>query len=184
MKAIRGLSIFKATITAGCNSATLRCLCLNRRMDEDWARSLIRCAERANVCPAQGCTCVSRCVVLVFACCVLAHAQGGVPLKTVVTDQTQLNLSGSFGTPAATAIDQKGDFAFVGEGNSALFVRAAGASSVTRLLQNGDAVPGISGSVITSFVPAIFESQAGVLFSGDVMPAGGLHQPGLSVLGG
>jgi VCBS repeat-containing protein len=119
----------------------------------------------------------SRCVVLVFACCVLAHAQGGVPLKTVVTDQTQLNLSGSFGTPAATAIDQKGDFAFVGEGNSALFVRAAGASSVTWLLQNGDAVPGISGSVITSFVPAIFESQAGVLFAVNFSLAdGSTHQ--------
>jgi hypothetical protein len=115
--------------------------------------------------------------VLLLAFSFVAHAQGGVPLQTVVTDQSQLNLSPDFGIPAATAIDQKGDFAFIGEGDSALFVRASGASSVTRLLQNGDAVPGISGSTITGFVQSIFESQAGVLFAVDYSLADGApHQ--------
>jgi len=115
--------------------------------------------------------------LLVLAISFITHAQGGVPLQTVVTDQSQLNLSPDFGVPAATAIDQKGDFAFIGEGDSALFVRASGASSVTRLLQNGDAVPGVSGSTITGFVQSIFESQAGVLFAVDYSLADGApHQ--------
>src|SRR3984893_2877796 len=67
-----------------------------------------------------------------------AHAQGGVPLVTVATDQPPLNLSNQFGIPTGTAINQAGDFAFVGNGSNALFFRAAGATSVTRILQVGD----------------------------------------------
>lgn len=120
-------------------------------------------------------------LVAVALSSVATRAQGTVPLKTVVTDQMQLSLSNSFGTPSATAIDQKGDFAFIGEGNSGLFMRASGATSVTRLLQNGDAVPNIAGSTITSFVPTIYESQAGVLFAVNYVLADGVPHQGIFV---
>jgi|HubBroStandDraft_2_1064218.scaffolds.fasta_scaffold31431_3 hypothetical protein len=55
-----------------------------------------------------------------------AHAQGGVPLVTVATDQSSLNLSNQCGIPVSTAINQNGDFAFVGSGGEALFFRLAG----------------------------------------------------------
>lgn len=83
------------------------------------------------------------------------HAQGGVPLVTVVNDQSPLGLSSQFGIPSATAINQTGDFAFIGNGNSGLFFRAAGAASNTLLLQAGDPVPGSPGSLISSFSPFI-----------------------------
>src|SRR6202171_3042111 len=83
--------------------------------------------------------------------CPLAHAQGGVPLVTVATDQSPLNLSNQFGIPAGSAINQAGDFAFVGNGNNALFLRAAGASAPTRLLQIEDQAPGFPDSQIRLF---------------------------------
>jgi Bacterial Ig-like domain (group 3) len=93
-----------------------------------------------------------------------AHAQGGVPLVTVATDQTPLNLSNQFGVPTGTVVNQTGDFAFVGNGNSALFFRAAGATSVTRLLQVGDEVPGFPGSQVLSFSSTLTLNSAKVLF--------------------
>lgn len=114
-----------------------------------------------------------------------AQAQGVVALKTVVTDQTPLNLSNLFGTPAATAIDQHGDFAFIGNGDDALFTRTSGASSVTRLLQTGDAVPNISGSQITSFAASICESNSGILFAVWYdLPDGSLHEAVLTYSSG
>src|ERR1700686_2130348 len=96
--------------------------------------------------------------------CSLAHAQGGVPLVTVATDQSPLPLSNQFGTPAGTAINQAGDFAFIGNGNSALFFRAAGATSITRVLQVGDEVPGFPASQILSFSSTLKLSSARSLF--------------------
>jgi hypothetical protein len=84
-----------------------------------------------------------------------AQAQGGVPLVTVATDQTSLPLSNQFGIPAGSAINQAGDFAFVGNGNSALFFRPAGASAATRLLQIEDQAPGFPDSQIRFFSPLI-----------------------------
>src|SRR5882672_10333524 len=84
-----------------------------------------------------------------------AHAQGGVPLVTVATDQSPLNLSNQFGVPAGTAINQAGDFAFVGNGDSALFLRAAGAAAATRLLQIDDEVPGFPGSQLLTILPQL-----------------------------
>jgi len=55
--------------------------------------------------------------VIALFFCSPAHAQGGVPLVTVATDQSPLNLSNQFGVPKGTAINQAGDFAFVGNGN-------------------------------------------------------------------
>src|SRR4029077_12316605 len=93
------------------------------------------------------------------------HARGSVPLVTVATDQSSLNLSNQFGVPAGTAINQAGDFAFVGNGNTALFLRAAGASAATRLLQIDDEVPGFPGSQVLSFLPELgINSSRALLF--------------------
>lgn len=92
---------------------------------------------------------------LVLFCAGTAFAQGSVPLITVATDQSSLNLSNEFGVPAAEAVNQNGDFAFVGNGGTALFFRAAGASAATRLLQIDDEAPGFPGSKIQTFFSGI-----------------------------
>jgi hypothetical protein len=95
-----------------------------------------------------------------------AHAQGGVPLVTVATDQSQLDLSNQFGVPAGSAINQAGDFAFVGNGGTALFFRPTGASPATRLLQIDDEVPGFPGRTIASIWPQLGINSSGTLFFG------------------
>jgi hypothetical protein len=75
-------------------------------------------------------------------------------------DQSSLNLSDEFGVPTATAVNQAGDFAFVGNGGTALFSRPAGASGATRLLQIDDAAPGFPGSEILSVLPEISLNSA------------------------
>ena len=102
--------------------------------------------------------------VIALFFCSPAHSQGGVPLVTVATDQSPLTLSNQFGVPTGTAINQAGDFAFVGNGNSALFFRAAGASSITRVLQVGDEVPGFPESQILSFSSTIKLNSTKSLF--------------------
>jgi hypothetical protein len=93
----------------------------------------------------------------------VAHAQGGVPLIRVATDQSlSVSVSNQFGVPAAQAIDQAGDLVFIGRGGSALFFRAAGAASATtRLLQTGDQVPGFPGSHVMSFPSAVSINSSG-----------------------
>src|SRR5580693_10044188 len=103
---------------------------------------------------------------LILLVCTAAHAQGGVPLVTVATDQSSLNLSNQFGPPASTAIGPAGDFAFVGDGSGALFFRAAGAAAASRVLQTGDAVPGISNSQILAILPTIRLNSKKVLLFG------------------
>ena len=98
-----------------------------------------------------------------MACCASADAQG-VAIKSVVTDQSPLTLSKNFGPPLATAVDQAGNFFFVGRDGGALFSRPAG-QAVVSLLQIGDQVVGIPGSQVSGFSPIIFASQAGVLFN-------------------
>jgi hypothetical protein len=95
-----------------------------------------------------------------------SHAQGEVPLIKVATDQDSLSLSNQFGVPAGTAINQTGDFAFVGSGGTALFFRAAGASTATRLLQIEDEAPGFPGSQIFSFSPQVSINAARVVLFG------------------
>src|ERR1700674_809261 len=118
-------------------------------------------------------------IVLMFSG--TGHAQGGVPLVTVATDQSSLNLSDQFGVPAGTAINQAGDFAFVGNGESALFLRAAGASAATRLLQIDDEVPGFPGSQILSFLPELGINSSRVLLFG-LRFTGGDHLPHSALL--
>ncbi len=106
---------------------------------------------------------------LALLLCSPAHAQGGVPLVTVATDQTPLNLSNEFGIPAGTSINQAGDFVFVGNGNNALFFRATGSSTATRLLQVGDEIPGITGSQVSSFSSVVgLNSSKTLLFEVDL----------------
>src|ERR1700682_2969384 len=108
------------------------------------------------------CMCLVACGIALLLC-PPAHAQGGVPLVTVATDQSPLNLSNQFGIPAGSAINQAGDFAFVGNGDNALFFRASGASAATRLLQIGDEVPGFPGSQVSSFSPIVGLNSSKVL---------------------
>jgi hypothetical protein len=105
-------------------------------------------------------------VVSTFLFCRLAHAQGSVPLVTVATDQSSLNLSNQFGVPAGTAVNQAGEFTFVGSGGSALFLRAAGAAGARRLLQIEDEAPGFAGSEILGFSPVLGINSSHVLLLG------------------
>lgn len=85
-------------------------------------------------------------VALFFSASVSAQT---VPSVALVTDQTSLSLSTQFGVPVHSVVDAAGDYAFVGDGNTALFYRPVGATTV-RLLQTGDAVPGFAGSQLTN----------------------------------
>jgi hypothetical protein len=108
------------------------------------------------------CACLFICGIALFVPSP-AHAQGGVPLVTVATDQSPLNLSNQFGIPAGSAINQAGDLAFVGNGDTALFFRAAGASAPTRLLQIEDQVPGFPDRKIRLFSPLVALNAAKLL---------------------
>jgi hypothetical protein len=88
-----------------------------------------------------------------------ANAQQIVPL---VTDQTPLTLSGTFGVPAGAFVDQAGDYAFLGNRSSAIFLRRAGAPSPVRVLQRGDEVPGFPGSRTRS-IDALAMNNSGLL---------------------
>jgi hypothetical protein len=117
------------------------------------------------------CTCLVACGLALLPSSP-AHAQGGVPLVTVATDQTPLNLTNQFGIPAGSAINQAGDFAFVGNGGNALFFRAAGSSTATRLLQVGDEIQGVTGSQVSSFLPVVgLNSSKTLLFEAVFSPS-------------
>jgi len=118
---------------------------------------------------------------LVLLFCAAVHAQGGVPLVTVATDQSSLNLSNQFGVPAGTAIHQAGDFAFVGNGDTALFLRTAGASAATRLLQIDDELPGFPGSQILTILPELGINSSRSLFFG-VRFMGADNEPAAALL--
>lgn len=110
-------------------------------------RSAARLFRRAISC--------ARLIGLFLLCAGTALAQGSVPLITIATDQSPLNLSNDFGVPTATAVNQNGDFAFVGNGDTGLFLRTAGASAASRLLQIDDEAPGFPGSKVQEFFPEI-----------------------------
>ncbi len=110
-------------------------------------------------------TCAAFAAILVLFSA-MAYAQGEVPLIPVATDQSVLNLSNQFGVPAASAINQAGDFAFVGNGQNALFLRPAGASAATRLLQIDDELPNFPGSQIQFISPELGINASRTLFFG------------------
>src|SRR5687767_6273944 len=76
----------------------------------------------------------------------IVEAQASSQLVPLVTDQTPLALSSSFGVPNAGLVNQAGDYAFLGNGASAVFYRSAGSSAPVRVMQMGDEVPGFPGS--------------------------------------
>jgi hypothetical protein len=120
-------------------------------------------------------------VGLVFLFWSSAHAQASLPLVAVATDQSSFNLSNQFGVPAGTAINQAGDFAFVGNGGTALFVRTSGALAATRLLQIDDEVPGFPSSRIQAFLPELgLNSLRSLLFG--VRFNGGANEPQSALL--
>jgi hypothetical protein len=57
-----------------------------------------------------------------------------------------LNTSNLFGVAAGADVNQAGDYAFLGNGASALFLRPAGTGIVQRVFQMGDPIPGVPGS--------------------------------------
>jgi hypothetical protein len=106
-----------------------------------------------------------------------AHAQ--LPTVAIATDQSSLGVSSQYGVPSRSVADAVGDYAFVGSGNTALFYRPDGASTV-RLLEAGDAVPGFTGSQITSFGPTPVMSPKGeLLFAVNFSLADGLRHAAL-----
>jgi hypothetical protein len=118
-------------------------------------------------------------VLFALLTCSLAHAQGGVPLVTVATDQSvSSSLSNQFGVPAGQAVDQAGDLVFIGDGRSGLFFRPAGAASATRLLQTGEPVPGFPGSHVIFFAVNVSINSFGKIYFEVVfsLPDGENHQ--------
>jgi hypothetical protein len=96
----------------------------------------------------------------------------------VATDQSIAGqLSNHFGVPAGSAIDQAGDFAFVGDRLGALFLRPSGATAVTRLLQTGDQLPGFPGSHIDTIGANVaMNSSAQIVFMANyTLPDGRKH---------
>jgi hypothetical protein len=73
-------------------------------------------------------------------------AQAQTQLVPLVTDQTPLALSNLFGVAGGGVVNQAGDYAFFGNGASAMFYRGAGAGVPVRVMQMGDEVPGFPGS--------------------------------------
>jgi len=110
-------------------------------------------------------TCAAFAAILVLFSAT-AQAQGEVPLIPVATDQSALSLSNQFGIPAGSAINQAGDFAFVGNGDTALFLRVAGPSVATRLLQIDDELPNFPGSQIQSISPQLGINSSRTIFFG------------------
>ncbi|MGE5360123.1 MAG: choice-of-anchor tandem repeat NxxGxxAF-containing protein [Bacteroidales bacterium] len=110
-------------------------------------------------------------LVLALGSCAPADAQ--VQLVPLVTDETPLPLSNKFGVAGATELNQRGDYAFIGAGSSALFLRRAGAAAPTRLFQMLDEVPSYPGSRV-DLINEVRMNEAGlVAFSAELALQGG-----------
>jgi hypothetical protein len=104
-------------------------------------------------------------------------AQAQTQLVPLVTDQTPLALSNLFGATAQGAVNQAGDYAFVGSGQSALFYRRAGAGAAVRVIQMDDEVPGFPGSRNDIILLQMRLNNSGLLaFRLDFFQANGLGQ--------
>jgi hypothetical protein len=124
-------------------------------------------------------------VGLVLLFCGAAHAQGGVPFVTVATDQSPLPVPNQYSIPMLAVVNQNSDFAFIGGGSSGLFFRASGATSSTLLLQLGDPIPGLPGSLITSFSPILaMNSSRSITFGVNYSLPDGLPRAAVLVYSG
>lgn len=63
-----------------------------------------------------------------------ADTQSQTQLVPLVTDQTPLALSNVFGPVTQSAVNQAGDYAFIGQGASGVYYWAAGAGAITPVL--------------------------------------------------
>lgn len=92
-------------------------------------------------------------------------------LQTPSNDQlkTSSNLEtfNLFGVAGAVDLNQVGDYAFLGNGQSALFLRRANTGTTVRVLQMGDSVPGISGGQIDLLFTPRLNSSAKLAFAAD-----------------
>jgi hypothetical protein len=103
-------------------------------------------------------------------------AQAQTQLVPLVTDQTPLALSNSFGVPFGAIVNQAGDYAFLGNVSSAVFFRRAGAAAPVRVMQTGDEVPGFPGSRV-DFVQTLGLNNSGLLaFNSVFYQANGVRQ--------
>lgn len=103
-------------------------------------------------------------------------AQSQSQLVPLVTDNTPLTLSNNFGAPLNSVVNQAGDYAFIGNGGSAVYYRSAAASSATMVLQMGDEVPGFTGSR-NDILNQIRLNNSGLLaFRPDFFQANGIAQ--------
>jgi hypothetical protein len=92
-----------------------------------------------------------------------AGAQSQNQLVPLVTDQTPLSLSNLFGVPVQGVVNQSGNYAFIGNGASGLYYRAAGAATATPVLLMGDEVPGFPGSLNDVLNPSIRLNNSNVV---------------------
>src|SRR2546426_8836047 len=78
----------------------------------------------------------------------LALAATNISPNAPLNEGTALNTSNLFGGPVSGEVNQAGDYAFAAGGATALFLRRSGTSTPVRVLQTGEAVPGIPGSSV------------------------------------
>src|ERR1051325_11494981 len=97
------------------------------------------------------------------------------PYTPVVTDQSALSLSNNFEAPSNSAVNQSGDYAFVGKSQNSVFLRKAGAPAPTRLLQMGQQpLVGITGSRAELFSQVFQLNDSGqmVFYDDYTLPTG------------
>jgi hypothetical protein len=99
---------------------------------------------------------------MLVLCATLSGAVPAPPLAAVVTDQTPLVLPSTFGLPPTAALGSGGHYAFISGMQYAAFRVPAGSSTVTRMIQHGDAIPGEPGSVVT-FLSSLRTNPSGVV---------------------
>jgi hypothetical protein len=107
--------------------------------------------------------------LLILALPVAARAQSPHALVPILTNQQSHSLPNQFGIPSGIAADDAGDFAFVGLRGYAVFYRKAGSPALTRVIQNGDEIPGLTGSRV-NFVstPLLMNANGVIAFRADV----------------
>lgn len=100
-------------------------------------------------------------------------------LVPLVTDQTALPLSNKFGVLTSPVVNDNGDLAFMGAGQTAMFYRAAGSSAPVRIMQAGDEAPGYPGSRIDLFQAPRINNSGSVVFRVDFARSDGSLQNAL-----
>ncbi len=110
-----------------------------------------------------------------------AVAQTRAPLRVLASDQSALNLPNTT-TIGIENVNAAGDFVFVtGSGANAIFIRRAGAPSLSRLLQAGDPVPGIGNSRVDLLSRPMLNANGHVLFGMDYFGPDGVIRGALYV---